>query len=126
MDLNQYKPRYMTEGEYFVVIIDFEEIESMNGNTGWSFTFKNKREESIRDTYWITEKAMPRLWNLANSAGLSEKQMADFQPEDLIGKMIKIEVEPDGTYFNVKNVMSAESIDEVEKKALQSLADVPF
>ena len=100
---------YIDVGDHLVHIFDVKD-NTRSTTPGIDIVFKNDAGQTIRDTFWLTEKALPRLARLAIASGCAsgpkDPVMESFHPEQLQGRAVMIKVaketsERDGKTYSV-------------------------
>ncbi|HPS40337.1 MAG TPA: hypothetical protein PL124_13040 [Candidatus Cloacimonadota bacterium] len=81
-----------TPGTYNVVIEDIKEGTTDNLTEFYVCILKDEQGRTIRDTYFITDKAAWREKLLMDACGLTEEQRKAYVPEMCLGKTIEITV----------------------------------
>jgi len=110
MNLNKYKSQYIEEeGTFKLKIIGTKDIQSQNLTDGVELTMINSKGQIIKERYWFTDKALPRLYRLANCANLSNDELENFTSNNLMGKYITgiIKADDQGLYYNMMRVAPA-------------------
>lgn len=107
MDLNKYQSMYIDQpGMYEVTITEAKNDYTRSGKECVFVRFETEQNQSITCSY--VEAVYFKLFRLAQSAGLTESQRANFEPDMLIGKTVKINViSDDSGRINVGEVYSA-------------------
>lgn len=107
MDLNKYRSTYIDQpGMYEVTITEAKNDYTRSGKECVFVKFETEKNQVIQCSY--VEAVFFKLFRLAQSAGLTESQRTNFEPEMLIGKMVKINViSDDNGRVNVGEVYSA-------------------
>lgn len=107
MDLNKYQSMYIDQpGMYEVTITEAKNDYTRSGKECVFVRFETEKNQSITCSY--VEAVYFKLFRLAQSAGLTESQRANFEPDMLIGKTVKINViSDDSGRINVGEVYSA-------------------
>lgn len=107
MNLNKYQSMYIDQpGMYEVTITEAKNDYTRSGKECVFVRFETEQNQSITCSY--VEAVYFKLFRLAQSAGLTESQRANFEPDMLIGKTVKINViSDDSGRINVGEVYSA-------------------
>lgn len=107
MNLNKYQSMYIDQpGMYEVTITEAKNDYTRSGKECVFVRFETEKNQSITCSY--VEAVYFKLFRLAQSAGLTESQRANFEPDMLIGKTVKIKViSDDSGRINVGEVYSA-------------------
>ena len=107
MNLNKYQSTYIDQpGMYEVTITEAKYDYTRSGKECVFVRFETEKSQSITCSY--VEAVYFKLFRLAQSAGLTESQRANFDPGMLIGKVVKINViSDDNGRLNVGEVYSA-------------------
>ena len=107
MDLNKYQSTYIDQpGMYEVTITEAKNDYTRSGKECVFVRFETDGYQVIEVRY--VEVVYFKLFRLAQSAGLTESQRANFEPGMLIGKTVKINViSDDNGRVNVGEVYSA-------------------
>ena len=107
MNLNKYQSTYIDQpGMYVVTITEAKNDYTRTGKECVFVRFETEKSQSITCSY--VEAVYFKLFRLAQSAGLTESQRANFDPGMLIGKVVKINViSDDNGRLNVGEVYSA-------------------
>ena len=122
MDLNKYQSTYIDQpGMYEVTITEAKNDYTKSGKECVFVRFETEKNQAITCNY--VEAVYFKLFRLAQSAGLTESQRANFEPDMLVGKRVKINViSNDNGYVNVGEVYSASPSDTASK----SYEAIPF
>lgn len=78
--LNDYRGNYLDTGWHDVVVQTFRMFEAHTGTRGVEFTVANAKGQKGKTSFYITKEALYRLSNFAQACGLSEDQMAAYDP----------------------------------------------
>ena len=107
MNLNKYQSTYIDQpGMYVVTITEAKNDYTRSGKECVFVRFETEQNQAITCSY--VEAVYFKLFRLAQSAGLTESQRANFDPGMLIGKSVKINViSDDNGRVNVGEVYSA-------------------
>ena len=107
MNLNKYQSMYIDQpGMYVVTITEAKNDYTRSGKECVFVRFETEKNQTITCSY--VEAVFFKLFRLAQSAGLTESQRANFDPGMLIGKTVKINViSDDSGRVNVGEVYSA-------------------
>ena len=107
MNLNKYQSTYIDQpGMYVVTITEAKNDYTRTGKECVFVRFETEKSQAITCSY--VEAVFFKLFRLAQSAGLTESQRANFDPDMLIGKSVKINVTSDDNgRLNVGEVYSA-------------------
>ena len=107
MNLNKYQSTYIDQpGMYEVTITEAKNDYTRSGKECVFVRFETEQNQAITCSY--VEAVYFKLFRLAQSAGLTESQRANFEPDMLIGKSVKINViSDDNGRVNVGEVYSA-------------------
>jgi hypothetical protein len=120
-NLNEGGEYINSPGFYDVQITDAKDVCSNSGTPGVKYYIKTAAGLASTVTYWLTPAAMPMLKNFAVACGLSEAEIENFQPTNLIGHQVNIEFvtnTKDAKYLDVKTVSTV--------RIPFELQDVPF
>lgn len=115
MNLNQYQSTYIDQpGMYEVTITEAKNDYTRSGKECVFVRFETEKNQAITCSY--VEAVYFKLFRLAQSAGLTESQRANFEPSMLIGKSVKINViSNDNGHVNVGETYSASPSDTAPK-----------
>ena len=106
MNLNKYQSTYIDQpGMYVVTITEAKNDYTRSGKECVFVRFETEKSQAITCSY--VEAVYFKLFRLAQSAGLTESQRANFEPDMLIGKTVKINVIDDNGRINVSETYSA-------------------
>ncbi len=107
MNLNKYQSTYIDQpGMYVVTITEAKNDYTRSGKECVFVRFETDKNQAITCSY--VEAVYFKLFRLAQSAGLTESQRANFEPDMLIGKSVKINViSDDNGRVNVGETYSA-------------------
>ena len=107
MNLNKYQSTYIDQpGMYEVTITEAKYDYTRSGKECVFVRFETEQNQAIICSY--VEAVYFKLFRLAQSAGLTESQRANFDPSMLIGKSVKINViSDDNGRVNVGETYSA-------------------
>ena len=90
---------YLGEGRHKVVVRSFETtINKKTSNRGVTFHLEDERAVKVKETFWLTQKAMWRLSNFAIACGLTLGDRKQYEPmhdashQLLIGKKVMVDV----------------------------------
>ncbi len=73
---------YLPAGEHKVRIVSFEVVESSKKKTpGVTFNFESDDGLEAHETFWLTDKAYPRLASFAKTCGMTEADMESYDPD---------------------------------------------
>ena len=99
---------WLTKGRYVVKITKQKQITAKSGSRGVEYEFvEESTGKRAKGSYWMyaadrsVNNGAWRLRELAESAGLDENYLRDFQPSMLMGKTVGVIVEKDGKYHVV-------------------------
>ncbi len=122
MNLNKYQSTYIDQpGMYEVIITEAKYDYTRSGKECVFVRFETEKSQSITCSY--VEAVYFKLFRLAQSAGLTESQRSNFDPDMLIGKSVKINVTSDDNgRLNVGEVYSAS----LSGTASESYETMPF
>lgn len=122
MNLNQYQSTYIDQpGMYEVTITESKNDYTRSGKECVFVRFETNKKQAITCSY--VEAVFFKLFRLAQSAGLTESQRDNFEPQMLIGKSVKINVvSDDNGRVNVGEVYSAS----LSGTASESYETMPF
>lgn len=94
MDLNKYQSTYIDQpGMYEVTITEAKNDYTRSGKECVFIRFETEKNQAITCSY--VEAVFFKLFRLAQSAGLTESQRANFEPDMLVDKRVKINVVSD-------------------------------
>lgn len=115
MDLNKYQSTYIDQpGMYEVTITEAKNDYTRSGKECVFVRFETEKNQAITCSY--VEAVYFKLFRLAQAAGLTENQRANFEPDMLVGKMVKINViSDDNGRVNVGEIYSASVSDAASK-----------
>jgi hypothetical protein len=82
--------KYLEPGDHVVRIFDLA-YRDAGDKPVVDVTFKGQAGE-IKDTFWLTERALWRLKNLAAAAGIDSPDWSRFDTEELRGKAVTVKV----------------------------------
>lgn len=122
MDLNKYQSMYIDQpGVYEVTVTESKNDYTRSGKECVFVRFETDKNQAITCSY--VEAVYFKLFRLAQSAGLTESQRANFEPDMLVGKRVKINVISDENgRVNVGEVYSAS----LSGTASESYETMPF
>lgn len=122
MDLNKYQSTYIDQpGMHEVTITEAKNDYTRSGKECVFVRFETEKNQAITCSY--VEAVYFKLFRLAQAAGLTESQRANFEPDMLVGKRVKINViSDDNGRVNVGEVYSAS----VSDAAFKSYESMPF
>ena len=122
MNLNKYQSTYIDQpGMYEVTITEAKNDYTRSGKECVFVRFETEQNQAITCSY--VEAVYFKLFRLAQSAGLTESQRANFDPGMLIGKSVRINViSDDNGRVNVGEVYSSS----LSGKASESDDAMPF
>lgn len=123
-------------GVYTVRVVSAEEGVSGNGNEFLKVEFETMGDEIFKIKHWffVTEKAVSILLNFLQAVGLYDKEAkkaVEFEPDDLLGLVCKIELVKGAENENGKSYLemkpwSCQPVDEVKTKNNVDSDTVPF
>ncbi len=106
---------YLEAGEHLVTVDEYEIVFAKSGTKGVKLHLVDSQDKKIKETFYLTEKALPRLAGFARACGLTEQEMGAYDEDNddshevLLGKRVNIWVtegkpNDDGkTYNEVKS-----------------------
>jgi hypothetical protein len=115
MNLNKYQSTYIDQpGMYEVTITEAKNDYTRSGKECVFVRLETEKNQAITCSY--VEAVYFKLFRLAQAAGLTESQRANFEPDMLVGKRVKINViSDDNGRVNVGEVYSASVSDAASK-----------
>lgn len=118
MDLTQFLPRKMTEGNHTLTVAHAEEATSENGNQMYRITLRSDAGGSFIQHYAKTQKALPIFAGFCATCGLADTELQDFKPVALMGKRLIGDVaENEQGFFTLKSFRQIMPKDEKDTSA---------
>lgn len=72
---------YLPAGKHKVRVVSFKTVTAKKGTSGVKFEFESIDDLLAHETFWLTDKAYPRLASFAKACGLSEKELEAYDPD---------------------------------------------
>ena len=88
MDLTEYLPAKMTTGEHRLKITEAGICQSESGTTLCRVWLRNEKGASFGQNFAQTPRALPCLAGFCIACGLTEQQLKDFAPSDLVDREV--------------------------------------